>query len=243
MKRIVVGFALLALLVGLVTAAQGATARDQQVAAQMATEYLQELLQQIKFAQEVDMEQLLSELRPIVIPEGLIEVGSYYSLYYKDDPAYASVGHAYHTMGWYSETLTCGALYPLVYGVRYRPCNLTQDYSASSPYGIGSIGWKVQIPNAFGAVGFWLNMPYGPTGSNINVGGHYFTNPSRNWDGQPHAFIWYFQLPFPVVLLVTCDGSPTPTTMTVHEVYVITWEDWCGGGDHDWNDFLMALFH
>ena len=241
MKRILIVSTLLVLLVGWAAAVQGAASRDQRVAAQVATEYLQKLLQQIKFAQKVDMQQLLSELRPIVIPEGLIKVGSYYALYYRDDPAYASTGHAYHTMGWYSETLTCGTLYPLVYGVRYRPCNLTQDYSASSPYSIGSIGWKVQIPNAFGAVGFWLNMPYGPTGSNINVGGHYFTNTGRNWDHQPHAFIWHFTLPFPVVLLVTCDGSPT--TMAVREVYVITWEDWCGGGDHDWNDFLMALFH
>jgi len=240
MKRIVIGVTLLALLLGLVVVVQGATSKSQQVAAQVATEYLQELLRQIKFAQKVDIQKLIPEIKgPILIPEGLINVGSNYAMCYQDDPAYHSGGRARHTFGWYSESVGCGALYPLVYGDRFKPCSLAPDTSASMPWG-GCLG-KVNIPDHFGTVGFWLNWAYPPTGSVIATGGLYFTNPGRNWDGIPHAYVFHFVFPFPISVVVECDGGST--TMTVHEVYVITWEDWCHGGDNDQNDFLVALFH
>ena len=243
MKRIVIGITLVALLLGLVAVAQAAMNKDQEIALQSARAYIKEFIPQIKFAQKVDVEKLIEGILaapPELLPDGVMKVGSDYALYYRDDPAYS--GCSRHTFGWYSETVGCGALYPLVYGARYFGCHASARCTGcSSPHTNVPIGWKIHIPDSFGRVGFWLNWPYPPTGSVITTGGLYYTNPSHNWDHMPHAYVFLWRLPFPISLYVTCDGAST--TMVVRELYVILWEDWCHGGDHDWNDFVVAVFH
>ena len=245
MKRIIIGVTLLALLLGLVVIVQGATSKNQEIALQVARNYIKQLLPQIKFAKKVDVNKLVGTILatpPEVCPEGVIKVGSVYALYYQDDPA--NSGCSKHTFGWYSERVGCGALYPLVYGRRLMNCRLTENCSCASPHSNAPIGWQIQIPSTFGAVGFWLNWPYPPTGSYISSGGLYYTNLAHNWDRMRHALVFHWNLPFPITLYVTCDGSGT--TMTVHELYLITFEDWCHlaePGGPDWNDFTVALFH
>jgi len=64
--------------------------------------------------------------------------------------------------------------------------------------------------------GLYLNSP---TPGHCNLGGLYFTETSLNPDGFQHAKVFCL----------------TDTK------WIIAWEDWCGGGDRDYNDYILLL--
>lgn len=168
-----------------------------------------------------------------------------YCLYYTEGPD-RTEPTAYHTFGWYSETLGCGALYPIVRGQTYDRCTQNPipglDPASVLPC---STGWGLSIPAIFGEIGFWLNHPYPPLGKFSSTGGHYFTCTPRNWDGLQHVYIYSVHYNLKPCLIGTtpkrcmCDCDCVLPDKGV--MYLLFFEDWCRGGDWDWNDFMVAL--
>ncbi len=172
-------------------------------------------------------------------PDCTIPAGRY-CLYYSEDPEWTGT-QAYHTFGWYSEKVGCGALYPIVRGQTYDRC--TQDpipgVDPAKVLPCLTPGWGVWFPPPFERIGFWLNNPYSPKGAHIYTGGHYFTCTPRNWDGLQHAYIYEATFVLkevceaPTTTLVRCWCDCNCTLPKTGKMYLIFWEDWCKGGDWD----------
>ena len=170
-----------------------------------------------------------------------------YCLFYTNDPTLPPEPGSYHTFGWYSEEVGCGGLYVIVRGRYYDRCNPAKFMPGPDPWAVLPCeGWGLVIPAVFKKIGFWLNNPYSPTGAHPYTGGHYFTCKTRNWDGLSHAYIYQATYEWkevcramtPALVKCKCDCCmPTPRGT----MYLIFWEDWCKGGDWDWNDFMVAL--
>jgi len=157
-----------------------------------------------------------------------------YCMYYQDDPAWAP--NEYHGFGWYPCQQKCSALYQLVEEPTWGCCFL-QNFHSNSPHEVlPSTGYGIvfQIPATHAPAGFYLNNPYGqPT-----IQGLYYTQTSRNTDGRQHAYI--FKVEFkPGECKCLCNQIPTQPIDNV--LYLLVWEDGCGGYDNDWNDFAAAL--
>lgn len=178
--------------------------------------------------------------RDCVLPPGK------YCLYYANDPKLSGTfaEASLHDFGWYSEAVGCGALYEVVHGVDYTPCLLKPDPRCASPAKVlpPDPAWAITIPKDSVPVGLWLNAPYDPRGALIKLGGLYYTCRKWNRDGKAHSFI--YKVEYELVSAkcpCICDGSPGPGLPAKGEAFLIFWEDGCGGGDMDWNDFMAAL--
>lgn len=183
---------------------------------------------------------LLESLRPCVLGYGepkLVQNPCFpagcYCMYYRDDPAWAP--NEYHGFGWYPCNQRCSALYELVEEPTRDCC--FNNLRSNSPHEVlppAVPGIVFQIPTTLAPAGFYLNNPYGQPGTQ----GLYYTQTSRNMDGLQHAYI--FKVEFkPGECMCVCNQRRTQPIDNV--LYVIVWEDWCGGGDNDWNDFAAAL--
>jgi hypothetical protein len=238
---IIIGISLLVLLIALSAAVQAQLTQpislfgDQGTARKVADAFVAKLSPCVQNPQFVGLEKC-------TLPAGG------YCLYYEDDPAYLSTGKAFHSFGWYSETIGCGALYEVVRGIYYDPCTHARSYTAPHTVLPPDRAWGLVIPPSFKEEGFWLNNPYGPKGTYITVGGHYFTCQNRNWDGMRHCFIFKYNF-VPGTCHCICEsalGECNPkrdqgATWQPATLYVLVWEDWCGLGDHDWDDFVAGL--
>ena len=182
----------------------------------------------------------LDNLAPCVLEYSDIELvqnpcfpAGCYCMYYQDDPALAP--KEIHGFGWYPCNTKCSALYELVEEPTRDCCFNNVVYHA--PHEVlpsTSYGRVFQIPTTLAPAGFYLNNPYGQP----RIQGLYYTQASRNTDGLQHAYI--FKVEFnPGGCKCLCNKKETkPIGNTM---YVIVFEDWCGGGDNDWNDFVAAL--
>ena len=182
----------------------------------------------------------LENLRPCVLEYGEPQPvenpcfpAGCYCMYYRDDPEWPP--NEIHGFGWYPCKQRCSALYQLVEEPTRDCCFNNVVYHAphevlpSSSYGI-----VFQIPATHAPAGFYLNNPYGRQG----IQGLYYTETSRNTDGLRHAYI--FKVDFkPGKCDCRCNQRPTQPIDNV--LYILVWEDGCGGYDNDWNDFVAAL--
>ncbi len=168
-----------------------------------------------------------------------------YCMYYAEDPARRPPGRAFHYFGWYSLTVGCCALYPIVRGVYYDPCLLTPTLGPDPATVLPpNPAWMVKIPDRFGPHGFWLDNQYSPLGNFIGTGGLYFCDPAKNCDAPTqHFFIYTARYTSNPGTRCTCkcDGQPPRPIPPSGTIYLIFCEDWCHGGDWDWNDFSVAL--
>ena len=204
-------------LVGVVVAAQGSNCRDTAL-------------------------HFLNDLAPCVYSHGDLQIvqnpcfagPGCYCMYYQDDPAWAP-GGSHHGFGWYPCKTKCSALYQLVEEPT-RNCCFNQVIN-SAPHQImpPASGIVFQIPPEFAPAGFYLNTPEGRTFTQ----GLYYTDLTRNRDGISHVCIFRVEYK-PKDCSCPCDrnGKTRPID---NVMYVMVWEDWCGGGDSDWDDFVVAL--
>ena len=170
---------------------------------------------------------------PVPVNEVCLPAGCY-CMYYSDDPAWAPDG-SHHGFGWSPCKLKCGALYQLVEEPTSTCCFNQVTYHAAHEVVPPSPGTVFQIPPTFGSAGFYLNMP----DPHPYTQGLYFTDTSRNQDGIRHA--WIFEVEYkPGECKCQCH-RPGDSRVIPNIMYVLVWEDWCGGGDGDWNDFVVAL--
>ena len=183
---------------------------------------------------------LLERLKPCVLEYGepqLVQNPCFpagcYCMYYRDDPAWDP--EEIHGFGWYPCKIGCSALYQLVEEPTWDCCFL-QNFHSNSPHHVlpPAPGIVFQIPATHAPAGFYLNNPYGHEG----IQGLYYTQTSRNTDGLQHAYI--FKVEFkPGECKCPCNQKPTQLIDNV--LYILVCEDWCGGGDKDWNDFVVVL--
>ena len=185
---------------------------------------------------------LLESLRPCVLDYGNLQLvqnpcfpAGCYCMYYQDDLAWTP--KEYHGFGWYPCNTKCSALYELVEEPTRDCC-----FDELIPHAPNAVlppapGRFFQIPTTHAPAGFYLNNPYGRQG----IQGLYYTQTNRNTDGLQHAYI--FKVEFkPGECKCKCEQSGLTSVNYISNVlYVLIWEDWCGGGDNDWNDFAAAF--
>ena len=182
----------------------------------------------------------LKQLEPCVYAYGDLQIvqnpcfagPGCYCMYYQDDPAWAP--QELHGFGWYPCKTKCHALYQLVEEPTRDCCfNNLISHSPHDVLPASHPGIVFQIPNTHAPAGFYLNNPYGRE----YIQGLYYTDSSRNEGGMRHA--WIFKVSFkPGKCKCMCNGQYTPPIDNT--LFIIAWEDWCGGSD-DWNDFVVAL--
>jgi hypothetical protein len=166
-----------------------------------------------------------------------------YCMYYAEDPTLITKPGAYHDFGWYSFRTGCCAEYKIVRGIYYDPCLFTPTWGPDPPRVLPPApAWMVKIPARFGPHGFWLNNQYPPNRPYINTGGHYFCDPAKGCDpGVRHMIMYKARYKATQTNYCKCDGHEAQKMAESGTVYLIFWEDWCKGGDWDWNDFRVAL--
>ena len=186
----------------------------------------------------------LNQLQPCVLDHGDLQIvqnpcfaqAGCYCMYYQDDPAWVSqTSGSIHGFGWYPCKTKCSALYQLVEEPTRNCCFNNVIYPAPHqvmpPYDAGIV---FQIPPTHAPAGFYLNNPYGRQ----SIQGLYYTDSTRNESSLQHA--WIFSVTFrPGKCKCLCNN--TETKPTGNTMFVIVWEDGCGGFDMDVNDFVAAL--